>query len=231
MADFTHIDTFIFDLDNTLYPADCHLFAQIDVRMTEFIERTLDLPRDEARILQKHYYTVHGTTLRGLMQEHGTAPQDFMAYVHDIDLAPVTQNKPLRKALQALPGQRYIFTNGSVQHAENVAGKIGVLDLFDGIFDVSHADYLPKPHAKTYEMFLNYFNVSPTKAAMFEDIPVNLEVPHQMGLTTVLVQSDAAWLKDEPAAKRPAKPGDQFAHVHHVTQDLTHFLTGLKTAI
>jgi putative hydrolase of the HAD superfamily len=230
MPDFTHIESFIFDLDNTLYPADCHLFSQIDRRMTEFIEKTLDLPHAKARHLQKHYYAVHGTTLRGLMQEHGVPPQDFMSYVHDIDLTPVEKNQRLRDAINMLPGEKYIFTNGSVRHAENVAGKIGILDLFDGIFDVSHAGYVPKPHHETYQRFMGHFDVTPTKAAMFEDLPVNLEAPHAMGLTTVLVQSDAAWFDDEPEEKRPGKPGEQFPHVHHVTEDLTGFLTSLRTA-
>ena len=149
MADFTHVEHFVFDLDNTLYPADTHLFSQIDQRMTAFIARELALPQDKARHLQKHYYAVHGTTLRGLMQEHGISPQDFMSYVHDIDLSALQENEALKSAIGTLPGKRFIFTNGSVRHAENVAGKIGILDLFDGIFDVSHADYLPKPHKAT----------------------------------------------------------------------------------
>ena len=230
MADFSHVETYIFDLDNTLYPADCHLFQQIDARMTRFIEETLSLPQEQARVLQKQYYAVYGTTLSGLMIEHDIKPHDLMDYVHDIDLSPVEENGALRKAIEALPGKRYVFTNGSVRHAENVAGKIGILDLFDGIFDIEQADFRPKPHLETYQKFTERFGINPTLSAMFEDMPENLKTAHEMGKTTVLVQSEAAWFADEPADKRPARPGEQFDHVHHVTQDLTSFLSGLKTA-
>lgn len=230
MTDFSHIETYIFDLDNTLYPADCHLFAQIDAKMTTFIEERLHLPHEEARHLQKKYYSVYGTTLNGLMTLHNIPPEDFLHFVHDIDLTPVDRNDALRSAISALPGKRYIFTNGSVAHAENVAGKIGILDLFDGIFDIIQADYTPKPHAVTYQRFTEQFAINPARSAMFEDLPENLRTAHDMGLTTVLVQSEADWLHDEPSEKRPARAGETYQHVHHTTQDLTSFLTGLKTA-
>ncbi|GGD17240.1 pyrimidine 5'-nucleotidase [Aquisalinus flavus] len=230
MTDFTHIDTWVFDLDNTLYPAHCHLFSQIDRRMSEFIQARLSLDEASARKIQKHYYSVYGTTLSGLMKEHDMPPRDFLDYVHDIDVSVVPRNEGLRTAISALPGKRYIFTNGSVRHAENVAGKIGVLDLFDDIFDIEAADYLPKPHEDTYTAFNRRFGITPSRAAMFEDLPQNLVAAHALGKTTVLVQSDADWMADEPADKRPSRPGETFDHVHHVTADLTSFLTGLKTA-
>ena len=230
MTDFSHIDCYVFDLDNTLYPADCNLFSQIDARMTDFIVQHLSLDPVTARRLQKQYYADHGTTLSGLMIEHNVAPRDFLDHVHDIDLAPVSENPGLKAAIGALPGKRYIFTNGSVRHAENVAGKIGILDLFDGIFDIEAADYLPKPHEDTYRAFTRRFAITPERAAMFEDLPQNLVAAHAMGKTTVLVQSEAAWMADEPENKRPARPGERYDHVHHVTADLTSFLTGLKTA-
>lgn len=228
-ADLQHVQHFVFDLDNTLYPADCHLFAQIDARMTQFIEKALDLPHSQARHLQKSYYTTYGTTLSGLMKEHNIAPEDFLSFVHDIDLSPVQPNVALRKAITALPGKHYIFTNGSVAHAENVAAKIGILDLFEGIFDIIQADYLPKPHQETYTKFIKNFNITPKKAAMFEDISANLVAAHAMGLTTILIQSAAPWLADEPADKRPAQPGERPLHVDHTTQDLTSFLDSLTT--
>lgn len=226
---FRPVDEWIFDLDNTLYPADCNLFAQIDSRMTAFIAEMMDLPTDEARKVQKDYYVRYGTTLSGLMICEGIKPEAFMDYVHDIDLTPVQENGPMRAALKALPGKRYIFTNGSIKHAENVASKIGILDLFDGLFDVAAADFTPKPHAPAYDAFTVRFGVDPSRAAFFEDMPQNLEVPHAAGMRTVLVQSDVQWFDDEPAAKRPARPGDCFAHVHHVTSDLTGFLSELTT--
>ena len=188
------------------------------------------LPAERARYLQKHFYAKYGTTLSGLMREHDVPPEDFLDYVHDIDLAPLSENQALRTAISRLPGKRYVFTNGSVRHAENVAGKIGILDLFDGIFDIAAAEYLPKPHQDTYRRFTDHFAIRPASAAMFEDMPDNLKAAHAMGKTTVLVQSEAGWFADEPEDKRPAAPGQTFDHVHHVTEDLTSFLTGLKTA-
>ncbi len=230
MADFRHIHNWVFDLDNTLYPAECNLFLQIDQRMSGFIEDRLALPKTQARLLQKQLYRTHGTTLCGLMKEHNIEPHDFMDYVHDIDLAPIEQNHRLRDAIQALPGQKFIFTNGSVKHAENVAGKIGVLDLFHGIFDVQATDYTPKPNRVAYEKFLAHFDLDRSPTAMFEDMAENLVVPHEFGLTTVLIQSHASWVDDEPDDKRPARPGESHDHVDHMTQNLTDFLAGVKTA-
>lgn len=221
---FHGIDIWIFDLDNTLYPADCHLFGQIDRRMTSFISGRLGCPADEARILQKDWYARHGTTLSGLMLEHDIPPKDFLDYVHDIDLSPVSRNEGLRTAIDALPGRKYIFTNGSRQHAENVSRKIGIDDLFHDMFDIEAGDYKPKPHAPAYDAFIDRFGVDPRRAAFFEDIHQNLSVPFEAGMTTVLVQSEAAWFEDEPGGKRPARPGETYPHVHHVTDDLTGFL-------
>lgn len=229
MADFTHVQDWIFDLDNTLYPAHCNLFAQIDSRMCQFIQTRLDLPQEKARWLQKHYYAVYGTTLHGLMKEHGIRPEDFLDYVHDIDVSVLPENPGLQEAIRALPGRRFIFTNGSQGHAENVAGHLGILDLFDGIFDIAASEFEPKPQMPAYDRFIRHFDIAPAKAAMFEDIPRNLEAPHGLGLTTVLVQSQADWIEDEPCHSRPARPGENFDHVHHVTECLTSFLGTLRT--
>lgn len=228
MADFTHIETWIFDLDNTLYPSECRLFDQIDARMTEFVMAHLQLPYSEARRLQKDYYVQYGTTLNGLMREHDIAPEAFLDHVHDIDLAPVTPNPKLAERLAALPGKRYVFTNGSVRHAENVMNRLGIADAFDDIFDIAAAEFLPKPHRAAYERFMGRHGFAAPAAAMFEDLPQNLEAPHALGMTTVLVQSPAAWLADEPAEKRPARPGETHAHVHYAVECLTTFLGELR---
>lgn len=231
MADLRHVESWVFDLDNTLYPAHCHLFSQIDARMTDFIRMTTGAAHDEARRLQKHYYVKYGTTLSGMMAEHKIAPDDFLAYVHDIDFSVVPADPGLRAAVEALPGRRYVFTNGSVAHAERVLGRIGIDGLFDAIFDIRAADWTPKPHRVTYERFLASTRVRPGEAAMFEDLPHNLEAAHALGMTTVLVASDAAWFADEPQDKRPARPGDPApGHVHHVTDDLAGFLTAARKA-
>lgn len=230
MTDLSHVESWVFDLDNTLYPAECHLFSQIDARMTDFIRMTVGVDHAEARRLQKHYYVKYGTTLSGLMIEHAAAPDAFLDYVHDIDFSVVPEDLPLRQAIEALPGRRYIFTNGSVDHAEKVLSRIGLSGLFDDVFDIRAAEWTPKPHRETYERFLNRCIVRPAEAAMFEDLPHNLEAAHALGMTTVLVCSDAEWFNDEPAHKRPARPGDARPdHVHYMTDDLAAFLAGIGT--
>ncbi len=227
--DFTHVESWVFDLDNTLYPAHCNLFKQIDARMAAFIEDLLEVPHADARRLQKDYYVQYGTTMSGLMREHGVKPHDFMDYVHDIDLSVVDENRALRALIAELPGEKFIFTNGSVRHAENVTDKLGLAGLFDAVFDIAAAEFTPKPHRETYERFLSRHAVRPGEAAMFEDLAHNLLSAHALGMTTVLVGSDADWLADEPADKRPARPGERHDHVHHFTDDLTNFLGTIKT--
>ena len=230
MTDLRHIDCWVFDLDNTLYEAECRLFDEIDARMTAYIRDRFDMAHGDARKLQKDYYVRYGTTMAGLMHEHDVEPDHFLDYVHDISLAPIKENPTLASALNALPGRKYIYTNGSVAHAENVAGALGIFHLFDDVFDIKAAAYTPKPHREPYEAFMNQFDINPSRAVMFEDLVQNLEMPHEMGMTTVLVCSDAAWLADEPHEKRPARIGDTAPHVHHATNDLTDFLQSARKA-
>ena len=231
-ADLRHVETWVFDLDNTLYPAACRLFSQIDARMTAYIQRTVGVDHDEARRLQKHFYVKYGTTLSGLMIEHDCAAEDFLAFVHDIDCSVVPPNPVLADAVAALPGRRFVFTNGSVAHADRVLRRIGIERLFDDIFDIRAAAWTPKPHRSTYEKFLTAHAVEPARSAMFEDLAHNLEAAHALGMTTVLVAQEAGWFADEPADKRPARPGDaQPAHVHHLTDDLAGFLSGSVTGL
>jgi putative hydrolase of the HAD superfamily len=196
--------------------------------MERYICDRLGFTHADAKAIRKDYYVRYGTTMSGLMREHAVEPEDFLDFVHDIDLSPVSANAALTSAIAGLPGRRYIFTNGSVRHAENVMGKLGVLGLFHDIFDIKAAAWTPKPHRETYNRFLAAHNVAPHAAAMFEDIAHNLEAAHQLGMTTVLVTSAAAWIVDAPDTKRPGRPGDSHDHVHHVTDDLTGFLTSAK---
>ena len=217
----------IFDLDNTLYPAECNLFAEVDRRMGEFIARYLGVGYDEARYLQKTYYRKYGTTLSGLMQVHGMAPGAFLDYVHDIDLTPVPERPDLATAIDALPGRKLIFTNGTRRHAERVAGKLGVLHLFEDIFDIITSDYVPKPKPEPYAKMLKDHGVDPKAAAMFEDMPHNLEAPHALGMTTVLVHSSYYDHPIQHEIKRWPTPPD---HVHHMTEDLAGFLATTATS-
>jgi putative hydrolase of the HAD superfamily len=226
---FDDTRVWIFDLDNTLYPAACNLFAQVDHKMGEFVARHLDVPYPYARYLQKSYYRQFGTTLSGLMTVHGMQPKAFLDYVHDIDVSHVPADPALGEAIGRLPGRKLIFTNGTVGHAENVAGKLGILDRFEAIYDIVAADYVPKPHRAPYDDFvrrhLTHHGATPTQSAMFEDMPHNLEVPHALGMKTVLVHSAAEY--DNPvqtAIKAWATPP---AHVQHMTDDLAGFLQKL----
>jgi putative hydrolase of the HAD superfamily len=218
---FRRTRTWIFDLDNTLYPAECNLFAQVDQRMGTFIAEFLGVDLAEARRVQKDYYYKYGTTLAGLMREHNLTPERFLDYVHDIDLAPVCEAPELGEALDRLPGKKYIFTNGSRRHAERVAQKLGVLHHFDDLFDIAACNYIPKPSADAYNAFLRAHGVEPKAAAMFEDLPHNLESPHALGMATVLVRSVYF---DHPAQKAMKEWRALPPHVHHITDDLTGFL-------
>jgi len=222
---FEQTQVWVFDLDNTLYPADCNLFLQVDQRMGEFIARLLGVPFAYARHLQKTYYRQFGTTLSGLMQVHGMDPKPFLDYVHDIDLTPVREHPELAAAIDKLPGRKLIFTNGSRRHAERVAGKLGVLNCFETIFDICDANYVPKPTASCYQHFCRAHGVEATQSAMFEDIPRNLEAPHALGMTTVLVRSNAN--HDHPVQQTIRAWVEPPAHVHHMTFDLAAFLEGL----
>jgi len=226
---FERTQVWVFDLDNTLYPADCDLFLQVDQRMGEFIARFLGVPFAYARHLQKTYYRQFGTTLSGLMQVHRMDPKPFLDYVHDIDLTPVREHPELAAAINMLPGRKLIFTNGSRRHAERVAGKLGVLHCFEGIFDICDANYVPKPTASCYDHFCRAHGVEASLSAMFEDIPHNLEAPHALGMTTVLVRANAN--HDRPVQRMIRAWAEPPEHVHHMTFDLAGFLQGITQCV
>lgn len=218
----------VFDLDNTLYPAECDLFAEIDQRMTDFVARFLRLPREEARATQKRYYTEHGTTLNGLMSMHGMEPDEFLAHVHEIDLTPLPRTPHLADAIRALPGRKFVYTNGSRGHARRVTDYMGLGDVFDGQFAIEDSHFKPKPNLSSYEAFNRLFGIVPDEAVFFEDLARNLAPAHGMGYATVLVQSDKDW-SHEPAAARPAGIGDDLPpHIDYVTRDLTEFLRSIN---
>jgi len=218
---FAQTRVWIFDLDNTLYPAECDLFAQVDQRMGAFIARYLGVPFAQARHLQKTYYRQFGTTLAGLMAVHKLDPAEFLAYVHDIDLSGVPELPVLRAEIARLPGRRLIFTNGSRRHAERVAEKLGVLDLFEDIADIASGDYIPKPEAEAFRRMAARHGVDAPDAAMFDDMPMNLEAPHALGMTTVLVHSSYV---DHPLQTAMKSWRELPDHIHHMTLDLTEFL-------
>ena len=209
-----HVAVWVFDLDNTLYPPSCNLFAQIDALMRAFIADRLAIDEVAARRIQKDYYHTHGTTLRGLMVNHDVDPQAFMDYVHDVDHSVIPPDPALDAALEELRGRKLIFTNGSVGHAEAVTARLGIGHHFEAVFDIAAAGYRPKPDIESYRLLVETHDLEPTHTAMIEDIARNLAPAAALGMTTV-------WLRNESDYGRDGADGD---HVHVVVDDLVAWL-------
>lgn len=225
-AAFAHVTDWVFDLDNTLYPHAANLFSQIDVKMTNYVENLLQLPRDEARKVQKDFYLEYGTTLKGLMERHAIDPDDFLAKVHDIDYSWLTPDPALGEVIRRLPGRRFIFTNGDRGHAERAATQLGILDAFDDIFDIVAAGLNPKPAREPYQTFLANFGIDAKKAAMFEDLARNLVVPKDLGMKTILIVPN----NFEPSFSEIWESDAEFTdQVDYVTDNLAGFLQSLLT--
>jgi putative hydrolase of the HAD superfamily len=224
---FVHIDTWVFDLDNTLYPHHVNLWQQVDVRIGEFIGNYLKVPPGEARRIQKDYYRRYGTSMRGMMTEHGVSADDYLAYVHQIDHSPLEPNPAMGAAIAKLPGRKLILTNGSTDHAGKVLERLGIGSHFEAVFDIIAAELEPKPAPQTYRRFLDLHGVDAQSSAMFEDLARNLVVPHQLGMTTVLVVPDGS---EDVVREDWELEGRDAAHVDHVTDNLTGFLQGLSAA-
>jgi putative hydrolase of the HAD superfamily len=216
---FGEIDTWIFDLDNTLYPASCRLFDQIHSLMTRFIAERLELSPEAALVLQKTYFREHGTTLRGLMTVDRIDPDDFLAYVHEIDLSCVPPDPVLVAALAALPGRKIVHTNGSVRHAERLLEHLGIAGSFCGIVDIAAAGYEPKPALAGYYELQRRHGVTPAAAMMFEDMAKNLVPAAALGMTTAWVRRSVDW----------AAAGSEGDHIHHVVDDLGSFLSAVAS--
>lgn len=208
---FTHIDTWVFDLDNTLYPPSARLFNQIEVKMTAFVQESLGVDAAEADRLRSHYWATYGTTLAGLMREHDIDPGPYLTDVHDISFHPLEPDPDLAAHISKLPGRRIVYTNGCAPYAERVLEARGLTGLFDAIYGVEHADFLPKPEAGAFARVFEKDGLTPARAAMFEDDPRNLAVPHALGMRTVHV----------------AETAHDADHIHHHTDDLRAFLSRL----
>ncbi len=210
-AAFAGVTTWVFDLDNTLYPPSVRLFDQIEVRMTDWVMRALGVERVEADRLRGHYWRLYGTTLAGLIAEHAVDPGPYLAEVHEIDFSVIPADATLAARIAALPGRRVIYTNGTEPYARRVVEARGLNGLFDAVYGVEHAGFRPKPQRAAYEAVFASDGLDPARAAMFEDDPRNLAAPHEMGMRTVHVAP-------EPL---PAP------HIHHHTDDLSGFLARL----
>jgi putative hydrolase of the HAD superfamily len=221
---FEHVETWVFDLDNTLYPHHLNLWQQVDVRIRDYIARFLDVTHEEAFRVQKDLYRRYGTSMRGLMTEHGMEPDDFLDFVHQIDHSPLEPNPALGAALEQLNGRKLILTNGTRRHAEAVMQRLAIHHHFEDVFDIIAAELEPKPQAQTYERFLARHGVDPAKAAMFEDLARNLEIPYALGMTTILVVPEGT---REVFREDWEMEGRDALHVDHVTDDLAGFLPRL----
>ena len=211
--DLSHIDTWVFDLDNTLYPATANLFPQIDVRMKAFISDLLDIDIDEAFRIQKTYYREHGTTLRGLMIHHDVDADAFLDYVHDIDHTVLAPDPHLGAVIDDLPGRKLVYTNGSAGHARSVLDALHIADRFEAVFDIRAGDYIPKPDPDSYRKFLDSHAFEPKSAIMFEDSIKNLKPAADMGMVTVLVTHES--IMDDVSNTE---------HCHYITDDLKAWL-------
>ncbi len=207
---FLHIETWVFDLDNTLYPPEARLFDQIERKMTDYVMTALGVEREHADHLRGHYWRNHGTTLAGLMAEHGLDPEPYLAAVHDIDLTHIAPSVELAAAIAALPGRKVVYTNGSREHARRVTTALGITPHFEALYGFEDAGFEPKPRAEAFARVFAADGLTPARAAMFEDDPRNLEVPHGLGMRTVLVGPEAPT-----------------TFVHHQTDDLAGFLARL----
>ena len=215
VLEFDSVESWIFDLDNTLYSSDANMFDQIDKRMCLYIARFLAIDVQEAYKIQKSYFREHGTTLRGLMDCHDMDPAPYLEYVHDIDVSVVPPDARLAAALERLPGRKFVFTNASAAHAERVLERLGVRELIDSIFDIVAAGYIPKPDHGPYNTLVTEAGIEPTRTVMVEDVARNLVPAAAMGMTTVWVATDRPWASIEGSDATP----------DYIIDDLTDWLT------
>ena len=206
----TGIDDWVFDLDNTIYPAKSNLFARVAQKMTDFLMQEFDLAEAEAAALKTRLFREYGTTMHGLMKEFNMDSKPFLDFVHDIDLSDIAPDKELNDLLGKLPGNKHIFTNGTVMHAENILGAFGLRSHFDVIFDIVAANHEPKPAMRPYEMFLSHSGINPVKAVMIEDMAVNLKAPAALGMRTIWIEHDHDW----------ARAGSEQDYVHYQSADI-----------
>ena len=228
--DASRIETWIFDLDNTLYPPNAAIWGQIDHAITAYLANMFGLDGLSARALQKHYYKRYGTTLNGLMVEHPETldRHHFLDFVHDIDRSSLIVDTALAAAIERLPGRRLVYTNGSRGHAEKTMLALGIAHLFDDVFDIVAAGFTPKPHRAPYDLFLEQHRIDPARAIMFEDIAPNLETAKATGMQTVLVVPRAGDTdhREDWEITDLAPP-----YVDHVTDDLPGFLAAITDGL
>jgi len=216
-----NFESWVFDLDNTLYPVTAKLFDQIDKRMCSYIANFLHLSRGEAYKIQKRYFQEHGTSLKGMMVNHKLDPIPYLEYVHEIDLSVIPQDKSMEEALDRLPGKKFVFTNAATDYAERVLKRIGIAHHFEDIFDIAAANFTPKPDPMVYKHFVKRYNIDPKNSVMVEDILRNLQPAADMGMKTVWVQTDRAWAHADAETTKP----------DFTTKNLTKWLAGVTNIL
>ena len=212
---FSHVRSWVFDLDNTLYPPEAALFDQIEVRMTDWVMTAIGVSRETADHLRKLYWRKYGTTLAGLMAEHDVDPAPYLTDVHDIDLGHLQADPVLAAGISDLPGRKIVYTNGSGPYAKKVLSARGLGDVFDAVYGVEHADFHPKPDRIAFKTVFDRDGIDTNTAAMFEDDPRNLSAPYEMGMRTIHVAPIP-----EPAP-----------HIHHYTDDLSGFIQRINNQL
>lgn len=219
-AAFQHKTDWVFDLDNTIYPAASSLFPRVAERMTLFICEELGLNTEDAAALKTRLFRTYGTTMHGLMKEYNMTPDAFLAFVHEIDLSDVSEDAELDRLLGQLGGRKHIYTNGTVRHAERILEAFGIRQHFDHIFDIVASDHIPKPNPAPYDIFLAQTGIQPEQAVMIEDMARNLEPAAKLGMGTIWLVSDHDW----------AHKGASEDYVHFIAEDVKHCLTALCNA-
>ena len=210
------IDTWIFDLDNTLYSADSGIFQQVHDLMGKFVSKHLNVKIKKAKEIQRKYYKQHGTTLRGMMDNHGVDPEYFLKEVHKLDYSIVDSNKKLNEELKKLKGRKIVYTNANLQHALDVLDRIELSNFFDYIFDIKMANYIPKPDLQPYKQIIKDFNLNPSTSAMFDDIAKNLVPAKKVGFTSIWIDVGYENFSDDIKASKE--------YLDFKTKDLSVFL-------
>ena len=214
MRELKNLKYWLFDLDNTLYSGNTKVFDQVDKKMTGYISRKLNLDSEEAKRIQKSYFHEYNTTLNGMIKNHKINAHEFLEFVHDIDLNFLKEDKPLRDEISKIKGKKIIFTNGSKAHANNVTKRIGINNLFDGVFDIVDADFIPKPSKEAYKKIVEKFQIEPQYCIFIEDIARNLKPAYDLGMKTVWIKNNEPWAAEYSDSN----------FINYKIGDLTNFL-------
>ncbi len=193
MKSFNSMKYWIFDLDNTLYSGKTKVFEQVDKKMSKYISDKLSISLEEAKKIQKNYFYEYNTTLNGLIKNHKIDPGEFLDFVHDINIDFLQKDPTLGKEIEKLEGKKIIFTNGSRKHAINVTKQIGIDQLFDDIFDIVEAEFIPKPSIEPYKKLVKKHKIDPKLCVLVEDIARNLKPAYEMGMKTVWIKNNEPW--------------------------------------